>query len=299
MSSAAPAPKKDKKAVFFSRLLSTLIMWALVTTTFVSGDPWAFIGLVGLLAGLCFFELLEMSGPRVSQLAKITTGVIGVLSSATIAYSAITHNGQLAAITAAGLAIVILLNFAIAMRREPNGEATLIEVLLPVSAYLFAIVMFFGATVALLFLSPGDSAVPGAWLVLACVAITKFSDMGAYLTGMSFGKKKMIPHISPGKTWAGLFGAMAFPLATACAFYGFLGEKLTAIPSWGDAIVIGIGLGLIAVVGDLAASLIKRCLDRKDSGAFLPGIGGIFDLIDSLCFSAPLLWGYLTLRGGL
>lgn len=291
-----PAPNPSKKAVFASRLFSTLLMWALVTGTFVSGQAWAFTALVSLLGALCFYELLEMAGSRSTRLAKLVTATLGVVTAAGMIWGFI-GGGNVAAVGVGGLALVTLANFGIAMRRAPNGEQTLIEIVLPIMAYLLAVLMFFGGVSALMFAAPGSAAVPGAWLVLYCVLATKFSDMGAYLTGVTMGKRKMIPHISPGKTWAGFVGALVFPVATSCALYATLGEKLVAIPSWADAVIIGLLLGLIAVIGDLAASVVKRCLARKDSGRFLPGIGGIFDLIDSICFSAPLLWLYLVLRG--
>lgn len=298
MSEPAVTSKSGKLAVFRARLLSTLIMWAAVVGVFVSGQPLAFIALLSVLALVSLAELLSMSGRYVPKVSKWITAAISVICGALLAVQ-MHGGGDAEAILIVSAAVLLFATFAVAMRRAPEGVETLLEALLPLLAFALIVVMFFASSLALLFHVPGEGAVPGAWLMLYCVMVTKFSDMGAYVTGVSFGKKKMIPHISPGKTWAGLAGGLAVPVVTSVIFYISMPDSLGAIPSVIDAVVLGLGLGGIAVIGDLAASLVKRCLACKDSGAFLPGIGGIFDLIDSICFSAPFLWGYLLLRGAL
>jgi phosphatidate cytidylyltransferase len=104
----------------------------------------------------------------------------------------------------------------------------------------------------------------------------------------------MIPHISPGKTWEGFAGALVFSTGGSFALWWLLGPKLSLLRPL-DALVLGLGLSLGAVVGDLAESILKRSLDLKDSGRLLPGIGGSLDLIDSVLFTAPLLYYYLRL----
>ncbi len=135
---------------------------------------------------------------------------------------------------------------------------------------------------------------PGAFVLLWLLAVTKFTDMGAYITGSLFGKHKMIPHISPGKTWEGFFGAILFAQLAACGIYALIPEKLSALDSWRHVIALGFLLALLAVIGDLAESVVKRSLHAKDSGNMLPGIGGGLDLIDSICFTAPALYFYLV-----
>jgi phosphatidate cytidylyltransferase len=126
------------------------------------------------------------------------------------------------------------------------------------------------------------------WLIL----VTKFSDMGAYLTGSLIGKHPLVPHISPKKTWEGFFGALVFSVLGGFLLLWLIPEKLSVLRPF-DAVALGLVLGFAAIVGDLAESIIKRSADVKDSGNFLPGIGGALDLIDSLLFTAPLLFFYL------
>ena len=104
----------------------------------------------------------------------------------------------------------------------------------------------------------------------------------------------MIPHISPKKTWEGFFGALVFSLLASVGMWKLMPLHLPAL-TLTHAIVLGLLLGFAAVVGDLAASIVKRSTGVKDSGNLLPGIGGALDLVDSLLFTAPLLFFYLRL----
>jgi phosphatidate cytidylyltransferase len=134
----------------------------------------------------------------------------------------------------------------------------------------------------------------GQFYCLYLIAVTKFSDMGAYLTGSLIGRHPLIPHISPKKTWEGFFGAMGFSLLASLALFKLMPGHL-AVLNWTHATILGLLLGFAAVIGDLAESIIKRSTGVKDSGRLLPGIGGALDLVDSLLFTAPLLFFYLRL----
>ncbi|RYD37636.1 MAG: CDP-archaeol synthase [Verrucomicrobiaceae bacterium] len=135
--------------------------------------------------------------------------------------------------------------------------------------------------------------VSGAFLLLWLLAVTKFTDMGAYIVGSMIGRHKMIPHVSPGKTWEGFGGALLFSQLAACGLYALFPEHLAVFKSWGHVIFLGFLLSILAVIGDLAESVFKRSINAKDSGRMLPGIGGSLDLIDSICFTAPALYFYL------
>jgi phosphatidate cytidylyltransferase len=132
----------------------------------------------------------------------------------------------------------------------------------------------------------------GMFFVLYFVLVTKFSDMGAYLVGSLIGRHKMIPRVSPGKTWEGFGGALVFSVGVSLIFTHLAGDRLTGMNSL-HAILLGLVLGGTAVVGDLIESLFKREAGVKDSGRSFPGIGGILDLLDSLLFNAPFMYLYL------
>src|SRR5437016_3276493 len=154
----------------------------------------------------------------------------------------------------------------------------------------------FKITTKILYLTPRASSgvASGQFYCLYLIAVTKFSDMGAYLTGSAIGRHLMVPQISAKKTWEGFFGALALALLCSLALFKLMPGHL-AMLSWTHATILGLLLGFAAVIGDLAESIIKRSTGVKDSGNFLPGIGGALDLIDSLLFTAPLLFFYLRL----
>ena len=132
----------------------------------------------------------------------------------------------------------------------------------------------------------------GSYYVLYFILVTKFSDTGAYAVGSLIGRHKMIPRISPGKTWEGFAGAVAVSTVASVFFALLSGAKLTGM-NWKHAVALGIILSTAAVIGDLIESLFKREAGVKDSGKYFPGIGGILDLLDSLLFNAPLMYLYL------
>jgi phosphatidate cytidylyltransferase len=134
--------------------------------------------------------------------------------------------------------------------------------------------------------------VEGRYFLLYFVLLTKFSDTGAYAVGSFIGRHKLIPRISPGKTWEGFGGAIVLSTAASLGFWHFLGSHLEGM-NWIHAVVLGVLLSVTAVIGDLIESLFKREAGVKDSGKFFPGIGGVLDLLDSLLFNAPIMYLYL------
>ena len=126
----------------------------------------------------------------------------------------------------------------------------------------------------------------GLWHLLMFVFVVKFADIGAYTIGNMFGRHKFSPKISPGKTWEGMGGAVAFAIIVAIGF------AITCdIMSWWFAIIFGVSLAFIGQIGDLVESMIKRDSEQKDSANKVPGFGGILDIIDSPLVAAP--FGYL------
>jgi len=132
----------------------------------------------------------------------------------------------------------------------------------------------------------------GKYYVFYFILITKFSDTGAYLVGSLIGRHKMIPRISPGKTWEGFGGALLVSTGMSLLFVHFFGSHMFGM-NHVHAVILGLILGSTAVIGDLIESLFKREAGMKDSGKMFPGIGGILDLLDSLLFNAPIMYLYL------
>ncbi len=130
--------------------------------------------------------------------------------------------------------------------------------------------------------------VSGAMLVFFLVVLTQLNDVAQYLWGKGFGKQKVVPTVSPGKTVAGLIGGVA----TTTLLAWILAEWFTPLNSW-QAVAAGLIIGFGGFVGDVVVSAVKRDVGVKDSGAMLPGHGGILDRLDSLTFTAPLFFHYV------
>lgn len=126
----------------------------------------------------------------------------------------------------------------------------------------------------------------GPQRVITFLLLTVVSDTGAYAVGWRFGKTKLAPRISPGKTREGLFGAVAFAMAAGALCMEFLIDG----GAWWQGLLLGLAVAVSATLGDLGESMIKRDLGIKDMGTLLPGHGGIMDRLDSLLPTAPVVW---------
>ncbi|WP_309032701.1 phosphatidate cytidylyltransferase [Streptomyces alfalfae] len=126
----------------------------------------------------------------------------------------------------------------------------------------------------------------GPWRVLTFLILTVVSDTGAYAVGWRFGRRKLAPRISPGKTREGLAGAVAFAMAAGALCVHFLIDD----GAWWQGLLLGLAVAVSATLGDLGESMIKRDLGIKDMGTLLPGHGGLMDRLDSLLPTAPVAW---------
>ncbi len=135
----------------------------------------------------------------------------------------------------------------------------------------------------------------GLVALLSMIVVVKMGDSGAYTIGRIFGRHKMAPVLSPGKTWEGFAGAMLFAVLGALLVW-WLAPKLSASdstlsakigPCWGW-ILYGLIVGLAGLLGDLAESLLKRDAGVKDSSTWMPGFGGVLDVLDSILIAAPV-----------
>ncbi|HET6469817.1 MAG TPA: phosphatidate cytidylyltransferase [Geminicoccaceae bacterium] len=131
----------------------------------------------------------------------------------------------------------------------------------------------------------GNPGAGGAGLLLYLVVLTEANDVCQYLAGRLLGRRKVIPKVSPNKTWEGLLGGVVGTTVLAL----LLAPLLTPFV-WPHALLIGLLLGLAGFVGDITISAVKRDLQIKDTGTLLPGHGGIMDRIDSLTYTAPLFF---------
>ncbi len=293
-----PPVSSSKAVVFARRLGSTSMLWILVAAVFVSRWSWAYLALIDVLLVIATVEYFRML--RAAQVPCFPRFGIAL---------AVAYCGTLGACFLGGrpppadldvLAVVVALagSFTLQLRHPIRAGDPLVAVAVTVLGFVY-IAVCFSFSLRLVFAVPGAFAAPGvidaqgAYLLLWLVAVTKFADTGAYLTGSMIGRHQMIAHVSPGKTWEGFGGALGFSVLAGCALYGAFPVQLALLGSLGQVAVLGLVLAILAVLGDLAESVLKRALGAKDSGRMLPGIGGSLDLIDSICFTAPALYFYL------
>ncbi len=129
----------------------------------------------------------------------------------------------------------------------------------------------------------------GPWVLLGVMALAWVADIAAYFAGRAFGRRKLAPNISPGKTWEGVAGAVAGVLIYGAAVAGATGHFAAAtLPGLMGWVLLLVVLTAISIVGDLFESMVKRQAGVKDSSGLLPGHGGILDRIDSLMAILPL-----------
>ncbi|GAA1922568.1 phosphatidate cytidylyltransferase [Streptantibioticus ferralitis] len=160
-----------------------------------------------------------------------------------------------------------------------------------VTAGLFAAFYVpFLATFVVMMLAADD----GPWRVFVFLLLTVVSDTGAYAVGWRFGRHKLAPRISPGKTREGLVGAVTFAMAAGALSMQFLIDRGV----WWQGLLLGLAVAASATLGDLGESMIKRDLGIKDMGTLLPGHGGIMDRLDSLLPTAPVVWLLLVIFVG-
>ncbi len=295
-----PPPSSPSKAlVFVRRSASTLFLWGLVTAIFLSGWSWAILALIGVLALVAtieYFKMLTAAGLKSYPLFGIALATCYSLA----IYTVFMRGGSEvpAGVDSAAVFLAITGPFILQLRYPVRGFEPLHAVAASLLGFVY-IAFLFNFTARVTFIAPGAAEVPGlvgksgALLLLWLLAVTKFTDMGAYITGSMIGRHKMIPHISPAKTWEGFAGALVFAQLAGCGLFALFPDDLGFMKSWGHVAFLSLILAVLAVVGDLAESIVKRSLNAKDSGRMLPGIGGSLDLIDSICFTAPALYFYV------
>lgn len=291
------APKAPtSRSVFVLRFLSTIALWSIALVIAFSGYELAFHGLIcvfGLVALWEFYRMLDHKGlPNFK--------IVGMICGAIMLAGSFYYFSRMGPARSYDFEIAVLLFFLLMMFTRQMFARLRDDEPLQAMAYtlfgLLYVLWLFNFMTKIVYLPPRSSAglVTGQFYCLYLIVVTKFSDMGAYLTGMAIGKHPLIPHISPKKTWEGFFGALGLSLLASLGLFALMPGHLSML-TWTHATILGLLLGFAAVIGDLAESIIKRSTGVKDSGNFLPGIGGALDLVDSLLFTAPLLFFYLRL----
>ena len=294
---STPSPLSKAK-IFWRRLASFVVLWTILLTALFSRyrlvSDYGFLLVMVLLAaaGLAeFYGLMARRGLVCFKGWGILGGVLLMVGTFLNLTGQIGTSGSPARVNDFETSFLILFVLGLCLCQFFSHSNT--AGLLAISTTLFGLMyvpwlLNFIQKINFFFF-PGAA---GRYYLLYFVVITKFSDTGAYAVGSLIGRHKMIPRISPGKTWEGFAGAILVSTLASLLFAQCLGRKMPGM-KWTHAVILGVLLGICAVVGDLIESLFKREAGAKDSGRVFPGIGGMLDLLDSLLFNAPIMYLYL------
>ncbi len=263
------------------RFISSALIIAFVYFTVMVWPDWVFCSVLTLMTGMALYEfytLVERKGIPIFKTSGISIGILVPLS---IFFTFEPTKGwELLFIIA-----VLLTIFVLQFTRRENSNA-----IFGVSTTIFGILYISWTFSFMLKLKLMENpALPsGGLLVAFLLLVTKMGDIGAYIVGTYFGKHSLIPRISPKKSVEGALGGFLFSVGAAFASRSFL----PSIPIH-HLLILGCLLGVLAQVGDLSESLIKRDCQVKDSADYIPGLGGVLDLVDSILFTAPTLYFYV------
>lgn len=269
------------------RVITAAVLIALLLGAILAPTPWALVLILCLLASCAVWEWLRLSYTEHS-LVPFAVAVLFALLSFFAAQQriddvslAVLQRSPLVLISPAVIAYWVLgvgmaLVLAQTQHRQSRVGFSIFGVLSIAVAWMAVVDMWLYR---------------GAWYLLSMLAVVWVADIAAYFTGKAFGKRKLAPNISPGKTWAGVGGAVIGVIAwifISALWPGSFGAELIHNWSWFGAVIIAVLLTFFSIVGDLFESLLKRRAGVKDSSQLLPGHGGVLDRIDALIPVAPL-----------
>ena len=291
---SAPAPSKAK--IFFRRLTTTVVLWTVIITALFCNNPLisdgVFIAIIVLVAGaglMEFYGLAEKRGLACFKWCGLIGGILLIIGTFFNVTGHLGTSGSPARVNDFETSFLILFVLGLCVRQLFSKKNAAGIVAISTTLFGLMYVPWLLNFIQKINFFPN---VEGKFFLLYFVLVTKFSDSGAYAVGSLIGKHKMIPRISPGKTWEGFGGAIFLSTISSLIFVQIFHAHMTGM-NWIHALVLGVVLSVTAVIGDLIESLFKREAGLKDSGHFFPGIGGILDLLDSLLFNAPIMYLYL------
>ena len=261
------------------RVGTSIVLLGAVALTLFYAPAFAFGALITLFSVLAlseFFGLLRQRGIPVYRLFGLSMGAI--IPIIVIVGLGFTQSGEVLFLVLGCLFLFVLQFF-----RQDNDQA-----LVGISLTLFGIlyISWFLSFVIKVRYLPG-----GVFWAAYLILVTKAADIGAYLIGTLFGRHSLIPHISPKKSVEGFWGGVFFSMGVSLLAAPYAPLHFTTL-HW---VVLGGLMAVIGQIGDLSESLMKRFCNAKDSGSALPGMGGFFDAIDSILFTAPIFYYHLKI----
>ena len=269
--------------------LSTRILSAAVLVPFViflvffSSDFVLFVSL-SLISSLACFEFTSISFSHRFLFHRLFISLLSGLLTFLFSFSFVTSNFLYLFLFLGFCSLIFPLLFMFL--------SLSFDTLLNFVSFSFFGVFYCGVLLGFLSLTSLFNPEDGRYLIFMLLLGTFMGDTGAYAFGRTFGKHKLYPKLSPGKTWEGSFGGFL------CTFLSLLIVKFTLLPhlSFLSLLILSFFLSLFCQLGDLSESFLKRSFSVKDSGRIIPGHGGILDRIDALLFGAPIVFIFSLLR---
>lgn len=263
------------------RIITALILLPIALCGFFLLEGVGFALFIGAVVTLGAWEWARLAGYEAQPARVAFAALVAVLLFGMYTFPGLAPLVLAAAILWWALATYLVLTFPESAERWSGTRAKLVIgllILLPAWQGLVVI-----------------KAMPlGNWLILAVMVLVWGADIGAYFSGRKFGKRKLAPKVSPGKSWEGVYGGLVLSLVITAA--------VGLVRGWGvgeiiAALLCAAIIVLVSVVGDLTESMFKRQADIKDSSNLLPGHGGVLDRIDSLTAAVPLFAVLLWIAG--
>ena len=287
-------PKVRAHLMLIKRVLSSIFL-IIITALAVSFDLFCGI-VVTALVGIGLYEFFRMVENKGIFIYRNFAILIGIILSLSVAFRfELTKQWELLFLCSI-LIILIILQFRCPdSSKAISGISTTLFGIFYI-AWLFTFIIkvrylprdpLFSSTL-LLWTNSKDVFLAGTKLVTFLILVTKLGDIGSYLIGTRFGKSALIPRISEKKTIEGSIGGLLFSILMALALRPILNFSYLHLG------FLGLFLGVMGQFGDLSESLIKRDCRMKDSGNIFPGLGGVLDIIDSLIFTSPVFYFYLS-----
>lgn len=279
------APEKADRQWFRSvglRVLTALVGIPVVVAVLWLGGWWAF-ALAALIAVLGIYELHTMmlhEGYHPVILVSLALSLLFLVAAML--------PQQRLLLLEIGISLTLLISFPVLFFRK-KLEGAMVD-----WSLTMAIPIYLGWPISFLLALRGYQmgVSTGLWWLFTLFGGIWGFDAGAFFAGHLFGRHKLAPSISPGKTWEGVFGGLVFSVLAALVF-----AMLPLGVPWYLAVLLGLLLGVAGTLGDLAESLIKRQTHVKDSGQFMPGHGGMLDRLDSILFAVLIVYIFAQLLG--
>jgi phosphatidate cytidylyltransferase len=280
-----------------SRIFSTVLLWGIVFASLWAFGVHAAVALITLLTVLTLHEFYGMTAKLgLRPFRKLGLAAAALMVAGPFYLRSFEFGSEIVATAAPAVLALGVVAFCVRLLGERDNSNRIESLAASAFGLLYIpFLLHFLVRLLLLTYEPTDPLFvlfpplePGLVACLWVVAVSKFCDVGALLSGMAFGRHKMSPNISPKKTWEGAIGGVFISAGVGAGVAALGADYLPFSMTPLVGALMAVPIALATIVSDLIESVMKRRADVKDSGAMIPGIGGAFDLTDSLILTAPV-----------